>query len=354
MSMAVDLIWRDLETKWEITRSEEPSNATINLLKSTIWGSRSTKYRILDLERKLARLRNPSFFVLSEDGRELCVFVLDKCVKRVSGADCGAYHFVMASTVADRQNQGLAGRLIEHVREFCIATVGRPGLGFAYVEETTEFSLRLSEQIGHSMDADIPLTIFTRVFPRSQPKVGRMQQSEAAAVQAQLEQMYQDHQLSDFATSFNPEDCLVYREKGAILVAAQIELLHWSMVSMPGTLGAFLLNVLPHVPGLRRILDLKNLNIIRFSNLFFADASEKELFQLLESSLHYHGSNVGLIMLDARSPVLRRITEYGGMGLLSRSVNGSAKLRIDVIGMNEAMIADLSEKPLLVSAADVF
>ncbi|MGD9295580.1 MAG: hypothetical protein PVI41_11910 [Roseobacter sp.] len=351
--MTIETVWRDTENNYRITRSNRPSEATLKLLGQTIWGSRRTQYRILDIEAKLARLRDPSFFVLSEDGREVCVFVLDKCRKRISGQMCDACHFVMASTVPERQNEGLAGILIEHVRRYCIAAVGKPGLGFAYVEGTTEFSLRLSAQIGHSVEADIPITLFTRLFPRNDPQVGLMRPAEADFALSELDRLYADHEMTDFAAALNPEACFVYREAGSIIAAAQVELLKWSVVSIPGVSGAFLMNAMPRIPGLNRFLDLKELRILRLSHLFFADRSESALFALLEACLHAHGSKIGLILLDARSPVLRRILQTGKMGILSRSISGSAKLRIDVVGMEEDMLTDLRTKPVMVSAADV-
>ena len=145
------------------------------------------------------------------------------------------------------------------------------GLGFAYVEETTEFSLRLSDQIGHSAAADIPLTLFTRIFPRNHPDVELMKPSERDVVLQKLEQMYAGHELTDFPSSLKPEEVYVLRQNGATVAGVQVELLQWSMMSMPGTLGTFLVSVLPHLPVLRNILNLKNLTLARFSNLFFLD-----------------------------------------------------------------------------------
>ena len=352
--MTIETVWQDAKTKRAITRSSVPSDETLNLLRSTVWGSRSMKYRIPNIENKLNRLRDPSFFVLSEKGRELCVFALDKCRKRLSGKTCDAFHFCLASTVTDRQNEGLAGILIEHVRRYCISTVGEPGLGFAYVEATTEFSLHLSDQIGHSAEADIPLTLFTRLFPKHRPNAAVVNPSQTDIVLQELERMYAGHELTDFSTSLRPEEFYVLRENGTIVAGAQVELLQWSMISMPGALGAFLVGILPLLPGSKRFLDLKDLRIVRLSNLFCSDGKELHLCELLEECLYQHKAKVGLILLDRRSPLLDCILKTGKMGFLSRAVTGSAKMRIDTLGMDDNMMSDLRERPLLVSAADVF
>ena len=352
--MTVELIWQDPSLLRLITRSDEPSAATVELLGHTVWGSRSTKYRIIDVPNKLARLRDPSFFVLSDAGQELCVFVLDKCVKLLAGKRCHGFHFVMASTRPDRQHEGLAGQLIEHVRNYCTSTVGSPGFGFAYVEETTEYSLHLSDQIGHTVEANIPLALFSRFFPRKDPKVGMVHPEEAEQVLAELEQAYQDHELTDFRSSFKSDECFAVREGDAIIALAQAELLRWSIVSMPGIQGAFFLRVLPYLPGLNGVFCLQDLRVVRFGNLVVKEGQEAVFFKLLEACLHHYQAKIGLIMLDERSSVLRRIRECGKMGLLSHATSGSAKLRIDVVGMGDDMIAKLRNGPVMVSAGDVF
>ncbi|WP_170480800.1 hypothetical protein [Ruegeria arenilitoris] len=351
--MTVELIWKDINSQKMITRSDKPSDATVEMLGQTIWGSRSTKYRIMNISEKLARLRNPSYFVLSEAGQELCVFVLDKCSKFLAGRQCNGFHFVMASTRPDRQNQGLAGQLIEHVGEYCKSEVGSPGFGFAYVEETTEYSLHLSDQIGHTVEADIPLTLFARFFPRRDPSAGLIRPDEVQPIMARLEESYKDHELTDFPSSFKSEECFVSREGSEIVAVAQAELLRWAVVSMPGIQGVFLLNILKRLPWFNRLLNLEDLRIVRIGNLILNKGHEAAFFSLLETCLHYHQAKIGLIMLDARSPSFRAIREYGKMGLLAHSISGSAKLRIDVVGMNEMMLAQLRNGPLMVSAGDV-
>jgi hypothetical protein len=260
----------------------------------------------------------------------------------------------MASTVPDRQNQGLAGILIEHVRRYCVSNVGKIGFGFAYVEGTTEFSLRLSDQIGHSAEATMPLTLFTRLFPQDHASVDIMTRSQKGNILAELERSYVEHELTDFPAALNPEEFFVFSQNGTVVAGVQTEVLQWSVVSMPGILGRFMTNVLPYLPFSNRVLDLKRLRVLRLSNLFFSQGCEGAMYALLEACLRRHKSKVGFILLDERSPVLHRIMASGKMGLLSRAVKGSATLRIDTVGMDDTTMSDLIEHPALVSSADVF
>ncbi|TMV04279.1 hypothetical protein FGK63_18520 [Ruegeria sediminis] len=349
-----EVLWRDAAKDRVITRSDVPSEQTLALLNATVWGSRDTRYRILGVSSKLQRLREPSYFVLSEENEELCVFVLDRCSKPVGSTMCEAYHFAMAATVGHRRNEGLASILIKHIRRYCEATMAKPGFGFGYVEATTEFSLRLSEHVGHGIEADIPLLLFTRLFPREDSHVRMIAEGEVDELLSGLKRLYGDHELVDIDKSLNANECFVYRRDGAVLAGVQAEVLTWSIDALPGMIGAILLGALPRMCGLNRLIDLRNLRILRFGNLLVPIGSETEFFALLSACLARHDAHIGLVMLDRRSPVLARLQSCGRFGLLSKAVKGSVKLCIDTVGLEASLAARLANRPLHVSAADVF
>lgn len=350
---ACEIHWEDPRTGQVIKRASEPSEQSLALLEATVWGSRDTRYRIRGLAGKLSRLRDPSYFVLSEKGTELSVFVLDHCHKNVSHVPCGGFHFVMAATHESHRDEGLATRLVDVIRPYCEKTVGKPGFGFAYVEETTEISLKLSEHAGHSIEADIPLMLFTRLMPRDDTNVGPVRASEQSELLAALESLYSDHELADFAASFRADECLLCRRDGRITASVQAEMLNWSVVSMPGLTGALLMNILPRVPGWNSFLNPRDLKVVRFGNIYFADGAEADVFAVAEACLARNRSRVGLIMLDQRSPVLAKLKANGNFGLLSGAMRGSIKLHVDTVFMDKTLQERLATQPLLVSPADV-
>lgn len=350
----IEVHWSDDQLGQTISRSSEPSEQTLALLTSTVWGSRDTRYRVLGLGEKLARLRDPSFFTLSENGVELCVFVLDHCHKEIGGQVCGAYHFVMAATLPDRRDQGIATRMIDVIRPYAEKTVGRPGFGFAYVEETTEFSLKISEHTGHAAEADIPLQLFSRLRPRRNKRVGLIREAEHDLVLNGLGRLYADHDLADFNSSFRPDETYVFRREDGLSASVQAEILNWQIVTMPGLYGKLLLDILPFVPGWKSFLNLRDLKVVRFGNIFFEPGKAGDFFSLAETCLAQNKTRVGLIMLDNRSDVLRSLRQGGDFGLLSRAMKGNAKLRIDTAFMGDDLVDRLRTRPLLVSPADVF
>ena len=73
----------------------------------------------------------------------------------------------------------MSGLLIAETRKFCEETLQRPGMAFAYIEETTVFSLRISDSIGHAVQAEMPLVLFSRLNASSDDRVGIAHGGEA-------------------------------------------------------------------------------------------------------------------------------------------------------------------------------
>ncbi|WP_138466574.1 hypothetical protein [Poseidonocella sp. HB161398] len=347
-------LWADPAGGAAVICEPAPSAQTLALLAATEWGSGATRYRIPGIAEKLARLRDPAFFVHREDGTDIAVMVLDRCRKRIAGEWVPGFHFVMAATRPDRQGEGIAGRLAELVRAACEAELPGAGFGFAYVEAGTAFSLRISDRIGHALEAEFPLVLFSRLHPRPDPAVRPLAPGEAAEVTARLEALYAGHELTDFPLSLRPQDYLVALRDGRIAAGLQAEVLRWSVTAMPGAAGWLLLRALPRVPVLRRALDLSDLPVLRFGNILAEPGREADVLAVAGTALARAGAKVGLILMDRRSPVLGRLLRHGRRGLLSRAMAGSAVLRLDVAGMAPGQIRRLEAGPLHASAADVF
>ena len=349
----MEIRWMDKQTERSIIRLVQPSDATLGLLESTIWGSRSSRYCILNLAEKLGRLRDPSFFILTERDKELGVIVIDRCTKDIAGKPCDAFHFVMAATDPKRRREGLAGIILEQVRKYCLESVGHPGIGFAYVEATTEFSLRLSDRIGHALEAEIPLLLFSRLWPRKSAGAQNLPCDEVDKMIGRLKGLYHDHELADFERSLNADEYFVLWKEGKIVAGLQAEEIQWSIVEMSGIIGWLLVRAFTKIPYIKRFIDFTDLRIVRLGNIYVQPGDEKELARLMEEVLARHMSKVGLIMFDGRSPVLKRIKSFVRLGLLSNALKGSVKICIDIAGMDDEKLERLSSQPLLVSPADV-
>ncbi len=347
-------LWEDGAAGLRLTLACTAPPEAVDLLAATVWGGGRVRYRLLDVEAKLARLRDPRFALLEKDGALASVFVLDRCRKRALGRTLDGVHFVMAATVPALRGQGLAALVAERLRGWCEATLPRPGFGFAYVEADTEISLRISENVGHALEADLPLVVFSRLLPRASPTVGTARSDEFEEVVDRLTALYADHELSDSETALRPAETLVVREGGRIRAAVAAEAMRWRVEELPGAAGRALMRAAPMLPRALRPLDLEDLHAVRFGAPLVEPGCEAALVTVMEAALARAQARIGLLMMDGRSPVLKRILAYGRLGALSRVLKGAAKLRMDFAGLSEDEITVLRSRPLLVSPADVF
>ncbi len=349
-----ELVWQDDERGLEIRIASELTDEVIAFLTRIVWGSRALRYTLPDLGERLAGLREPSVLALTRRGTLVSVCILDRCEKMVGGRPLDGFHFVMVATPDEYRNEGLAGLLIVEVRRFCERELRRPGIGFAYVESTTVFSLKISDRIGHSLSGEMQLVLFTRLWPSDHGAVDFARPDERDESVARLQGLYAGHEMEDFASSLDIGRYMVLREGGEIRAGVQLEKLHWSLVSLPGLLGRILMWLLPRIPFVKGRLNPHRLPLLRFGNLLVEPGREADLERLLGAALARHNSSLGMTMLDRRSEVLGRVNANLKYGVLSGFVKGGVTLRVDFVGLDDEDIAAITDRPLLASAADIF
>ena len=346
-------LWADEGSDLVVKLAGEPSLPAVGLLERTVWGSRGLLYRIRGIDTKLSRLSDPYVFSIERNGQLAAVCILNRKNALVLGAQYDAFHFVMIATDEAFKGQGLAGLLSKHVRRFCETALRDPGIAYAYIESTTEYSLRISDRVGHRFESLVPLTIFSRLFPRDDRRVRPMLENEARSISDCLYALYEDHSLLDFETSLRPGEYFVLSHDGRIVVGAQAEVLHWSITRMPGWIGKFIVEGLPRIPVLRKLLCAEDLYFLRFGNILVRPGDEAHLATLLEALLARHGLRIGLILMDQRSSIFQRIKAFGKFGLMNAALRGTTKVVADFHGVAEDDIASICARPAVVSPGDV-
>lgn len=352
--MADTRIWSDAGQDLTICLSHGASPEVISLLERTTWGSRNLRYRIRGVAAKLARLNDPYVFRMEKRGQLAAVCILNRRTVQLLGVPYDSMHFVMIATDPALEGQGLAGLLSVHIRRYLERHLDAPAVAYAYIEATTDYSLRISNRVGHSLEAVMPLTVFSRLWPKDDETVRPISDGEVEEIAARLYRLYEGHGFADFDDSLKRDEYFVLRHQGRIVAGAQAEALHWSVVEMPGWRGAFLVKVLPWIPLLGRMLPLQDFRFLRFGNLLVEPGHEAHLVRLLETLLARHNTRVGLIMMDRRSPVLGRIRAFGRLGPLQRALEGATKAVADFKGVSEDDIARIAARPMLLSPRDVF
>lgn len=349
-----EILWQDPAAGLRLVLARAASPEVVALLSATVWGGGGLRYRLLDMPEKLSRLRDPRFATLERRGAVESVFVLDRAVKRIAGRPVAAVHFAMAVTAPGRRRQGLAERTARLLRGWCERTLGRPALAFAYVEAGTRITLRISDQVGHALQAELRLAPFSRLRPRADPRAAPASAADLRAVRDWLAALYPGHAFVDPDWGLRPGSVWVLRAGDRLVAAVAAEPMRWRIEALPGLAGRLLLALLRLAPRRLRPLDPDDLRAIRFSALCAEPGREAALATLMEAVLASAGARVGLVLADPRSPVPARFLAAARLGALSRAVRDSVLLRADFAGLDPPALEALRAQPVYISPADVF
>ena len=77
----------------------------------------------------------------------------------------------------------------------------------------------------------------------------------------------------------------MYRENGEIVAGIQVFDIHWRIDAMPGKKGKLMVETLPFIPFLRRIINPKNYRFLATEGLFWKKGYESKVEKLLEAVL---------------------------------------------------------------------
>lgn len=347
------VIWTDTLENLVIELQRGSDRDIEDLLSRTVWGNRDLRYIIKNVGSKLARLREPYFFSLRQDGTLVAVCVLNRRITQVLGRPYDSCHFVMLATDERAKGRGFAGLLTEQIRRYCERELRSPAVAYAYIESGTDYSLRISNKVGYRFRSRLFSALFSRFWPRDHRNIQLLNKSQAGDVIGSLYDLYKDHMFLDFDQSLVAIEYYVLIRNGKIVAGAQAEVLSWSITRMSGVVGWLVLKVLPHIPWLRDLLPLHNFRFLRFGNILVRTGHEGELPRLLEGVLARNNARVGLILMDERSPVLQAIRRAGKLGVLNALFGRRVKMVADFKGTTDEDIQTICRGPIVVSPLDV-
>jgi hypothetical protein len=114
-----------------------------------------------------------------------------------------------------------------------------------------------------------------------------------------------------------------------------------------------MLNVLPHIPILKRIINPKQYAFAALEAVYTKPGREQELFPLLESVLAHFQVTSALIMLDVNAPLSRQLKKSGQLGILNslkKSIHTQVMVKLN--GLEKQDVKQSPQQPLYTSAFD--
>jgi GNAT superfamily N-acetyltransferase len=292
-------------------------NAIVSLLKKSIYGTKGPKYQHTGQELKIQSLKNPIFFTLRKQKEIIGFYCL--CEREVSvGEDKYLGYYGRYLAVDENYQRNGYGKLLKKVAaEYLETHCTSPSILYSYIEENNTRSLNISQKLGFSSITTLETVLFSRLYPKADNRVTRIDEEQLPKILEKLESQNAHTILRTFENINYQNNYFVLKENGRIVAGLQANLTRWKIVEMEGMGGKILLNILPHIPILKRLINPEKYDFLAIEGIFLDSGTEGFLYNLVEGVLHHFSVTSVLIQLDSQSSYLKLFKERGDLGLLN-------------------------------------
>lgn len=322
---------------YKIILQGKPDMETIDLLKSTQWGTDGPIYQHKDTEQRILKMDKPLFFSLRKNAKTIgtCNFTRRKInVKGKIYESCYSRYFAI-----EKKSQGkIFGYLIlKIIKAYFEQNTFEPTIFYAYVDPENLRSHKLLQHIGFSVMRKFETYVFSRSFPKADSRVSRIKYEERHELLDLLIKQYANYTFVNFEKLFLLDNYFVLRRDNKIVAGIQANSTAWVIHSLPGFSGKIIINLIPHLPILSRLFNPKNFHFVAFDGVYCKEGYEKDLFLLMESVCALLNLNTGMMWLDADSELCARLKNAGDWGIMN-------KLKENIPGYLVAAFKNVSEK----------
>lgn len=300
------------------TLSESTSEQLFDLLDGTILGTNGAKYRHLDTRDKMAQCDR--LLHLSLVRKERLLGSISFCRRE---PDWYIRYFAFASvmqgkgTIRSDRSGLLKSELQRFFNDVLEDESGKVVQSFyAYIDPKNTRSLWMSENFGFCTVGKISTQTFSRVYPRRSQNLQICEDWDD--VKAEVESNYNTFAFYTAVQSEKGPFYVIRNEKGEIIAGCRFYTAHWQIERLPGRFGSLLTNLIPWIPGIRRILQPAHHAFIVPEAVFVKDNEPKLLEALFEGMLAAEGRNLLLWWTDERNPIYQHVKEKVRWGLSHR------------------------------------
>jgi L-amino acid N-acyltransferase YncA len=309
------------EGLFTITVDKTFDNIILALLGKTIYGTKGPKYQHTGQKIKLQDLKNPIFFTLREQGETIGFYCLSEREILIGTEKHLGYYGRYLAVDEKYQGNGFGKLLKKKAVEYVESNSISPSVLYSYIEENNTRSFNISQKMGFETISTLETVLFSRLYPKADNRVARIDEVELAEILEKLELQYSHTILRTFENINYQNNYFVLKENGRIVAGLQANPTRWKIVEMGGVGGKILLNVLPHIPILKRLINPQKHDFVAIEGIFIETGADELLYSLIEGALHHFSVTSALIELDSKSSILEIFKKKQNLGLLNAFKN---------------------------------
>jgi len=225
---------------------------------------------------------------------------------------------------------------------------------YAYIERENIRSRIFSDQMDFQTVRSFTTILFSRVNPEIHPGVQRIKEEEKTDMLKLLRGFYRGFNMYTEQYLFYENNYFLLKLNNEIVSAVQANQEIWEIKKIPGFKGKILLDIMPRIPGVKKIFDPKNFRFAAIEGIYYKEGYEEYLLPLFESVCALTKTHFVLIWLDTDSPILKTIDKLGHHGLFSKFAK---RVEVDIIikfiNFSEAEKASFRNNPAYMSCFDM-
>lgn len=326
--------------------SEEITPALVRLLEETTLGTNGAMYRHLDVPDRIYQTDAPLSFSLRRNEHLLANITF---CKREFGLYLRYFAFDKRFQSKGKARQNMQkSALKQAIQEvFTRVTSDHPGslnMCYAYIDSRNARSKWMSEQFGFQTKAKLVTQTYSRRFPQAS---SRLSKERITQEHLQLIKERYGHYTGffDFYLKQGELHCLRSSD-GTLLACAQFTNVRWEISRLPGKMGGLFVNVLPYLPILRKMVQVKNHQFLVPEAVYLVENNPALLTEFLSGVLHLEKRHTMLWWMDERDELYVQMKDKVRWGMLHRILGVSP---VDVV-----VRGDFEPKePMFIAAFDM-
>ena len=358
----------------QVETCTEADEELLQHIKSTILGTPGRiRYRLTRIENKLAHMKEIYFVLLRMRGHLLGSIGFNKryihCGKDSYKSWYIRYFYIHAPFRAKKQKKEKyrdPSRGSNMLRDAGLPYMSEPALlipeeydpkeknlVYGYVESSNFRSLNMSAQSGSVTIRKFNTLIFTRIKLVSSENCRRLEKDEIESFTPVLKDFYKEYTFYTDENMFYDGNYFAYIKKGEILAGLQVHPEAWKIMELPGWTNKILLNIVPALPGVRKIFNPKDFRFLALEGFYYKQGQESLLQDLIESVCKHFNTHFALMWADNKSHLYETLVNNIDFGVIGKSFDRhEADVRVRFNNFSEEEQKLFYEKPCYISAYD--
>ena len=315
------------------------SDEVLNLLKTVTLGSNGARYKHRHIENRISKLYKPLYLNIERNNSVLGNITFCR-------RDIGWYvrYFAMDTSfqsprsiqTQSKSKKNSLKRKISSFFDEIFEEEDAPPLLYAYIDPRNDRSLWMSQNFGFYTAAQIATQTFSRIRPKVKADV--QQPKDFSFIESKVREENNNKPLYfDYHTFRAETPFYTLTKNGKTVAFAKTHQAEWVIERLPGKSGNLLVNIIPFVPGVRKVVRPNAHKFTVIDSVWALDNDKNYLEELFEGILEKENKNTLVWWVDQKEELYKDVKDTINWGLLHK-INGVNQVDLVVRRKNKSKL----------------